>query len=353
MKIPVSWLREWVDLPPDALMIAERLTMLGFEVEAIEPAAPPFSGVVVAEITRAEPHPKADRLQVCTVNAGGAQPVQIVCGAANARAGLKSALAMIGAQLPGGREITAATLRGVTSAGMLCSAKELGLETGGEGILELPSDAAVGQDLRTALDLNDQSLEIAVTPNRGDVMSVLGLARELARRRRRRAQDSSHRAVSSSQQGDLAGKDCAPLRRGQNCNAGDPWRRQHTPVARLAHRTAAPRGSALDQPGGRCHQLRDARARPAHSCLRSGETARPRWQYGSPVPAKHLQLLDGRKIELAPDVLVIADGPGPVGLAGIMGGERTAIGSGSTSCCWKWPGSRRRLSLDGRDATDW
>ncbi|HEX9139773.1 MAG TPA: phenylalanine--tRNA ligase subunit beta, partial [Steroidobacteraceae bacterium] len=180
MKIPVSWLREWVDLPADVPAIAERLTMLGFEVEAIESLAPPFSGVVVAEIIRAEPHPRADRLRLCRVDAGGSQPVQIVCGAANARVGLKSALATVGAQLPGGRAITEATLRGVTSAGMLCSAKELGLESGDEGILELPADAVVGLDLRAALNLDDMSLEIAVTPNRGDVMSVLGLARELS-----------------------------------------------------------------------------------------------------------------------------------------------------------------------------
>jgi phenylalanyl-tRNA synthetase beta chain len=329
VKIPVSWLREWVDLPPDAPTIAERLTMLGFEVEAIEPAAPPFSGVVVAEITRAEPHPKADRLQVCTVDAGGAQPVQIVCGAANARAGLKSALATIGAQLPGGREITAATLRGVTSAGMLCSAKELGLETGGEGILELPSDAAVGRDLRAALDLNDQSLEIAVTPNRGDVMSVLGLARELAA--------AGGAALKSPVIAPIPAASTAtwPVKIAPGCGVG-----------RIATRVIRGVDNTRPSPAWLAERLRRAGLRSISPVV--DVTNFVMLELGQPIHAydlakltaplavrlanagETLQLLDGRQIELAPDVLVIADGAGPVGLAGIMGGERTGIASGST-----------------------
>jgi phenylalanyl-tRNA synthetase beta chain len=188
MRIALSWLRDFVDVPQEdgqdsARELGRRLTMSGFELESVEPAAPAFSGVVVAEIVEAARHPQAEKLQVCKVKAG-ADTLQIVCGAANARAGLKTALATVGAKLPGekagGTTIGAAKLRGVESFGMLCSARELGLADASEGIIELPPDAPVGQDLRAYLQLDDQVLELNVTPNRGDAMSVLGIAREVA-----------------------------------------------------------------------------------------------------------------------------------------------------------------------------
>jgi len=145
MKLPISWLRDWVDIPWDVHELARRLTAAGFEVEGIEPAAPAFTGVVVAAITATAPHPEADRLSVCQVDAGTGALLQIVCGAANARAGIKVPLAQVGAVLPGDLSIKAAKLRGVESAGMLCSAKELGLATASSGLLELAADAQVGQ----------------------------------------------------------------------------------------------------------------------------------------------------------------------------------------------------------------
>lgn len=141
MRVPLSWLSEWVPVGIDGRALGDRLSLAGFELEAIAPAAPPFSGVVVAEILSAERHPQADKLQVCRVSAGDGAPLQIVCGAANARSGLRTALAVVGAELPGGLRIKAAKLRGIESAGMLCSAKELGLAETSEGILELPADA--------------------------------------------------------------------------------------------------------------------------------------------------------------------------------------------------------------------
>src|SRR3954451_10124913 len=188
MKVPYSWLADWVDIPWDAAELGSRLTMAGFELDGLEGAAPAFTGVVVAEILSAERHPQADKLQVCKVSVGTGDPVQIVCGAANARAGLKSALATVGARLPGPAgdaaaapmEIKAATLRGVDSQGMLASAKELGLAESSAGIIELPADAPVGQSLRDYLALDDSVLDLAITPNRGDAMSVLGIAREVA-----------------------------------------------------------------------------------------------------------------------------------------------------------------------------
>src|SRR6185369_15473746 len=180
MRVPLSWLREFIDVPWGAKELGSRLTMAGFELEALDASAPAFSGVVVAEIIEAVRHPQAEKLQVCTVRAAGAETIQIVCGAANARAGLKTALATVGAKLPGDKAIGAARLRGVESFGMLASAKELGLADGSEGIFELPADAPVGTDLRAYMQLDDDILELNVTPNRGDAMSVLGIAREVA-----------------------------------------------------------------------------------------------------------------------------------------------------------------------------
>ncbi len=180
MRIPYSWLAEWVSVPWTPQELGSRLTMAGLELEALEPAAPAFSGVVVAEILTAEQHPQADKLRVCRVSTGQGEPLQIVCGASNARAGLKSALAVVGAQLPGDLTIKAAKLRGVESAGMLCSAKELGLADASSGIVELPADAPVGTDLREYLALDEMILELNITPNRGDAMSVIGVAREVA-----------------------------------------------------------------------------------------------------------------------------------------------------------------------------
>lgn len=180
MRVSTAWLSEWVETGWDIAKLAHRLTMAGFEVEAIEGAAPPFDGVVVARIVRSDPHPDADKLSVCTVDYGSAETVQVVCGASNARAGLTVALATVGAGLPGGLAIRKARLRGVDSLGMLCSARELGLGEGHEGILELPDELVPGIALREALGLDDMVLELNLTPNRGDALSIAGVARELS-----------------------------------------------------------------------------------------------------------------------------------------------------------------------------
>src|SRR6516165_2869745 len=180
MKVPYAWLAEWVKVPWSPAEVGSRLTMAGFELEGLEPAAPEFTGVVVAEILAAEPHPQADKLQVCRVSTGQGTPLQIVCGASNARAGLRTALAVVGAQLPGELRIGAAKLRGIESQGMLASARELGLAEASSGIVELPDDAPLGKPLRDYLQLDEPVLDLNITPNRGDAMSVLGIAREVA-----------------------------------------------------------------------------------------------------------------------------------------------------------------------------
>src|SRR5262245_39364286 len=152
--------------------------MSGVEVEAIEPAAPPFDSVVVGEVLQVERHPDADRLTVCRVNTGSA-PLTIVCGAPNARAGIKVPTALPGARLPG-MTVEARKVRGVESAGMLCSSRELGLAEEADGLLLLPDDAPVGRNVRELLDLDDQLLTLKPTPNRGDCLSVLGIAREVS-----------------------------------------------------------------------------------------------------------------------------------------------------------------------------
>ncbi len=176
MKLSLAWLSEWVRLPADESAFAHALTMAGFEVEGRSAAAPPFAGVVVARILSAGAHPQADKLRVCSVDAGDGSPLQIVCGAPNARAGILVPLARVGARLPGDVHIKSARLRGVESFGMLCSSRELGLGDSHAGLLELPDSFAVGEDLRDALALDDTVLEINFTPNRGDALSVIGPA---------------------------------------------------------------------------------------------------------------------------------------------------------------------------------
>src|SRR6476659_8219983 len=179
MKFPESWLREHVHVDASSAELAARLTAIGLEVEDSSPIGAKLDGVVVAQIVSAERHPDAERLQVCQVDTGNGT-VQIVCGAPNARAGLKAPLAIVGAKLPGGIDIKAAKLRGIESFGMLCSAKELGIDADASGLLELPADALIGSPLAAYLGMPDASIELKLTPNRADCFSVRGIAFDVA-----------------------------------------------------------------------------------------------------------------------------------------------------------------------------
>lgn len=330
MKLSLDWLKEWVDCGLAPQDLGARLTMAGFELEALTPAAPAFSGVVVAKIISAERHPQADKLQVCRVDAGqGGEPLQIVCGAPNARAGLVTALARVGAKLPGDVAIKAAKLRGVESAGMLCSARELGLSEAHEGILELPGEAVAGTDLRSYLSLDDTVLELNVTPNRGDAMSVTGLAREVATLTGAPLGGPSTAQVSASIATTfpvrLDAAQACPRFLGRviegidNTRASPAWLRER--LRRCGVRSISP---VVDVTNYVLLEL----GQPMHAYDRE------RLEQGIHVrhanEAEPLELLDGRKVELASDVLVIADAAGPVGLAGIMGGSRTAVQAGTT-----------------------
>ena len=180
MKFSEQWLRSLVNPALDSEQLAHLLTMAGLEVEEQSPAAPPFSKVVVAEVLSLQKHENADRLNVCQVNIGQAEPIQIVCGAANVAAGLKVPCALVGAELPGDFKIRQAKVRGVESFGMLCSAKELGLAEEADGLLVLPADAPRGELLRDYLQLDDVLLTLKLTPNRADCLSLQGLAREVS-----------------------------------------------------------------------------------------------------------------------------------------------------------------------------
>ena len=332
MRVPYSWLADWVDVPWNARELGSRLTMAGFELDALEPAAPDFTKVVVAEILSAERHPQADKLQVCRVSTGqGTEPLQIVCGASNARAGLKTALAMVGASLPGGLEIKAAKLRGAESFGMLCSAKELGLADTSNGIVEFSADAPVGTPVRDYLELNDSILELNVTANRGDAMSIIGIAREVAALAGGKLKDP-HLAsgVQSASSGDrfpvsLDAPAACPtfvgcIIRGVNNKATTPLRirerlrragvRSISPVVDVTNYVMLELGQPMHAYD--LNKLQgEIRVRLAHA-------------------GEKITLLDGKTIEASPDVLFITDKGGPVGLAGIMGGERTSVSADTT-----------------------
>jgi len=329
MIISEQWLREWIELELDTAGVVERLTMAGLEVDAVSRAGPVLEDVLVGRITRVEPHPDAGRLRVCRVDAGRAGLLQIVCGAANARAGLHSAVALPGARLPNGMTIEQAGIRGVDSAGMLCSAAELGLEEQSGGILELDPSARAGQRLDAAMAFDDHLIDIDLTPNRGDCLSILGVAREL----------SVLTGVPLKQR-DVPGVAAA---------AGE------RPGVELLAEAACPRYA------GRCVMDLDAGARtPAWMAERLRRCGlRPlspvvdvtnyvMLELGQPMhafdaerieggirvrgaePDEPLTLLDGAAVTLEPGTLVIADHAGPVALAGIMGGQHSAISETTT-----------------------
>ncbi|ROR32562.1 phenylalanine--tRNA ligase subunit beta [Inmirania thermothiophila] len=325
MRFSERWLREWVDPDLDTAALAERLTMAGLEVGAVEPAAPPFEGVVVGRVRRVAPHPDAERLRVCEVDDGGPEPRQVVCGAPNVREGLHAPFARVGARLPEGVRIRRAKLRGVASEGMLCSARELGLAEQSDGLMELPADLAPGTDLREALALDDRCLEIELTPNRGDCLGIAGIAQEVAALTgaplRAPAIEPVPAAIEDALPVELLDAEGCPRYVGRIVRGVDPaaetplWMRER--LRRSGIRSLGPlvdvTNYVLLELGQPMHAFDLAR-------LRGGIRVR-RAEAG-----ERLRLLDGREVALDPEVLVIADHTGPVALAGIMGGEASGVG---------------------------
>jgi phenylalanyl-tRNA synthetase beta chain len=320
MNVPEHWLRSFCDpsLRTDAL--AQLLTMSGLEVEACAPVAPPFSGVVVGEILKVERHPNADKLTVCTVDAGK-EKLQVVCGAPNARAGMKAPLALVGTRL-GSLEIKAASLRGVESRGMLCSARELGLSEDHAGLLELPATAKTGQDVRKALDLDEQVLTFKLTPNRADCLSILGIAREVAALTGAKLHAPRAKPVAAKNKvkhpfgiSDAEGCGRFAGRVIRNVDAAAPtpaWMRQ-----RLERAGQRPISALVDVTNYVMLEL----GRPLHVYDQDKLQGAIDVRWGR--KGEKVLLLNGQDVEVDPAVLCITDGSGPIGLAGIMGGETT------------------------------
>jgi len=324
MKVPYAWLEDWIEVPWDAVLLGQRLTMAGIELESIESAAPGFSDVRVAEILSAERHPDAQKLRVCRVAAGAGEPLQIVCGAPNARVGLKCALAVIGARLPGGVTIDAAKLRGVESAGMLCSARELGLAEGSEGILELPADAPVGAPLAAYLRLNDVVLDFNVTPNRGDALSILGIAREVAALAGKPVTGPALRPSSPAHAETLAVHLEAPAAcpRFAGCVLRGIDNGKPTPIW-ISERLRSAGVRSISPIVDVTNYVMLELGQPMHAYDRARIDGGIRVRFAQ--DGESVRLLDGRMVAVGHDVLLICDDGGPVGLAGIMGGERTAV----------------------------
>ena len=324
MRISALWLRELLPLEQSVDDIAHRLTMAGLEVDSIEPAAPAFSGVRVAEIRKCEPHPDADRLQVCQVSVGEAEPLQIVCGAPNARVGLKAPLATVGGALPGDFRIKKAKLRGVASQGMLASARELGLSDDAAGLLELAEDAPVGADLRDYLGLDDQIIDVDLTPNRGDCLSMLGIARELGALLGTKPTAAAPAAVPVSHDhehdvrldaGDACPRYLGRVIHGVDAAAATPvWMQER--LRRAGIRSLGPVVDVTNYV-----MLEFGQPMHAFDLARLQGAVRVRWAQGG----EQLALLNGETITLDDDSLVIADDSGPLALAGVMGGEPSAV----------------------------
>ncbi|MFW2570388.1 phenylalanine--tRNA ligase subunit beta [Legionella sp. 29fVS95] len=324
MKVSELWLREWVNPSLNGQQLASLLTMAGLEVDAVTPVAGAFTGVIVAEVLNTTPHPQADKLTLCEINTGAGKPLKVVCGAANVRQGLKVALAQMGASLPGGLVIKESMLRGELSQGMLCSVAELGLAENSDGIMELDEDAPLGTDLRTYLALDDQVLDIDLTPNRADCFSVLGVAREVAVLTSLPLQQLPEKTRLPTTDEQLAIKlrnpDACPQYYGRVIRGINP--QAHTPIW-IAER------------------LRRAGLRPIHPVV--DITNYVMLELGQPMHAfdlqsidgninvrfananETLQLLDGQQINLHDRVLVIADDKKALAMAGIMGGEDSAV----------------------------
>jgi phenylalanyl-tRNA synthetase beta chain len=352
MRLSEAWLRQYVNPAVDTAGLVHQLTMAGLEVDSAEAPAADFSGVVVARIVDAAPHPEADRLQICRVDIGRGEPLQIVCGAANARAGLVAPLATEGAVLPGPLKIERSPLRGVDSFGMLCSAKELGLDENASGLLELPADAPVGADIRDYLQLDDRILEIDLTPNRADCLSVEGIARELALINRLpfHGLEAETAAVGSDRRlaVHLDAPEACPRYLGRVIAGIDaraatpPWLKE-----RLRRSGLRSLGPAVDVTNYVLLEL----GQPLHAfdlAKLSGDIHVRQARAGEP-----LKLLNGEEIILSPEVLVIADEEKALALAGIMGGEHSAVGEATTDlfleCAFFSPalimGKARRFGL--------
>ena len=357
MQFPESWLREFCNPPISTQALADTLTMAGLEVEELQPVAPPFTGIVVGEIKEAVQHPDADRLRVCKVDVGQGSLLNIVCGAPNARVGIKVPCAMVGAELPPGEDgkpfkIKVGKLRGVESEGMLCSAKELKIADDHGGLLELANDAPLGQNIREHLRLDDTLFTLKLTPNLAHCLSVFGIARELSALTGVPLQTPAFPKIQTTHKDtlpvkiestDLCGRFSGRIVRGVNPKATTPaWMVDR--LARCGQRSVSP---LVDISNYVMFEL----GRPSHifdlDKIHGG--LQVRWGKAG----EQLALLNGNTVTVDEKVGVIADSKEVESLAGIMGGQSTAV-SDSTSniyieAAFWWPtaiaGRSRRFNF--------
>ncbi|MBU6305101.1 MAG: phenylalanine--tRNA ligase subunit beta [Betaproteobacteria bacterium] len=346
MRVPEQWLRAMVNPPIDSEALANALTMAGLEVEDSLPLAPEFSGVVIGRVTAVTPHPDADRLRVCTVDIGQPDMLQIVCGAPNVEAGMVAPCATEGAVLPGGFKIKRAKMRGVESQGMLCSAKELGISEDAEGLLALPESfsATLGKNLREAMNLDARVLEIKLTPNRADCLSIAGVAREVAALTSAPLTTASWPSVVPTvsdkvpvriEAADLCGRFSGRIVKGVQANAVTPdWMR-----SRLEQAGQRSISALVDISNYVMLEL----GRPSH-IFDADKIRGPlvvRWAR----PGESIKLLNEQEFTLDPSVGVIADDHGPESMAGIMGGHATAVSLDTKNvyieAAFWWPDSIR------------
>jgi phenylalanyl-tRNA synthetase beta chain len=326
MRVPLGWLAEWIELPASVDALVDRLTAAGLEVEEILRTGPDLSGVVIGHVLERRPHPDADRLSVCRVDVGAAEPLEIVCGAPNVAAGQKVAVATVGAELPGGLRIKKSRIRGVVSNGMICSATELGLGEDAAGILVLDAAATVGAPAATVLAAGETVLDVEITPNRGDWVSLLGMARE----------------VRASFGGTLRMPECAPPETGAPAaGAVEIAIDDRTGCARYVGRVV--RGVRVGpSPDWLARRIEAAGFRSVNNVV--DVTNLVMLELGQPLHAFDLAKLRGRKVrvraaeagekirtldghlrELAREDLVIADAEGAIAVAGVMGGGDSEV----------------------------
>ncbi|MBS3805679.1 MAG: phenylalanine--tRNA ligase subunit beta [Oleiphilaceae bacterium] len=323
MKFSEQWLREWVNPASDTQELVHQITMAGLEVDGYEAVAGHFSGVIVGQVTEIGPHPDADKLKVCQV-AGGPEPVQVICGAPNVVAGMKVPFATVGAVLPGDFKIKKAKLRGQASNGMLCSESELDLSDSHEGLMVLPEDAPTGQDLRQYLGLNDVTIDVDLTPNRPDCLSIKGIAREVAVLNQTRAEGPSCDPVRATHSDlvdvSVKAREACPrylgrILRGVDLSAETPlWMQEK--LRRSGIRSI---DAAVDVTNYVMLEL----GQPMHAFdrneIQGGIVVR------MATAGEKLVLLDGQEVELTDTTLVIADHEKPIAIAGVMGGEHSGV----------------------------
>ncbi|WP_350237942.1 phenylalanine--tRNA ligase subunit beta [Pectobacterium colocasium] len=346
MKFSELWLREWVNPAVDSETLSEQITMAGLEVDGVEPVAGAFHGVVVGEVVECGQHPNADKLRVTKVNVGGDRLLDIVCGAPNCRQGLKVAVATVGAVLPGDFKIKAAKLRGEPSEGMLCSFSELGISDDHDGIIELPADAPIGTDIRDYLKLDDNAIEISVTPNRADCLGIIGVARDVAVLNQLALNEPAIEPVAATIQDTFPIQVDAPqacprylgrVVKGINVKAATPlWMREK--LRRCGIRSIDP---VVDVTNYVLLEL----GQPMHAFdldrLNGGIIVRMAKE------GEALTLLDGNEAKLNADTLVIADQQNALAMGGIFGGEHSGVNEATQNvlleCAYFNP-----LSITGR-----